>query len=84
MLAFKVVIKIDNDELIKKWIPIVIVVSISVLIIGIIFGRSFPQIISSIAVSILLILSAMFFKSVGRNRESEKNNSDGYNFDNKG
>jgi uncharacterized membrane protein YfcA len=68
-------IKINLKEIIKKWLPIFGIVSIIVIIIGIIFHSSFPQIISSIAVSVLLIFSAMFFRSVGRDRESGKNSS---------
>ena len=40
------------------------------------FSQFFPQIVSSIAISILLIFSAMFFKSVGRDRESKRNDFD--------
>jgi uncharacterized membrane protein YfcA len=68
-------IKINLKEIIQKWIPIFGIVSIIVVIIGIIFQSSFPQIISSIIVSVLLIFSAMFFRSVGRDRESGKNSS---------
>lgn len=76
------VIKIEKGQIIKKWIPIVIIISIIVIIIGLIFGSSFSQIILSIIVSLLLILSAMFFRYLGGNREPEKNNSDTYKFDN--
>ncbi len=69
-------IKINLKQTIKKWIPIFGIVSLIVIIIGVVFHSSFPQIISSIIVSVLLILSAMFFRSVGRDRESGKNNSD--------
>lgn len=69
-------IKITLKQTIKKWIPIFGIVSLIVIIIGVIFHSSFPQIISSIIVSVLLIFSAMFFRSVGRDRESGKNNSD--------
>ena len=62
-------IKINLKDILKKWIPIFVIVSLIVLIMGLIFHSSFPQIISSIVVSVLLIFSAMFFKSVGRDRE---------------
>ena len=75
-------IKMDRSQILKKWIPIVIIVSIVVIIIGMIFGSSLSQIISSIIVSMLLILSAIFFRSLGRDRESEKNNFDAYKYDN--
>ena len=71
-------IKIDKNNLIKKWLPIFGIVFIVVLTIGLIFGSSFPQIVSSVIVSVLLIFSAIFFRSVGRDRESEKNNAAGF------
>lgn len=75
-------IKMDRGQILKKWIPIVIIVSIVVIIIGMIFGSSLSQIISSIIVSLLLILSAIFFRSLGRNRESQTNNFDAHKYDN--
>jgi Sec-independent protein secretion pathway component TatC len=75
-------IKMDMGKIIKKWIPLVIIIFVIVITIGVIFGSSFSQIILSIIVSLLLILSAMFFRSLGGNRENEKNNSNKYNFDN--
>jgi L-asparagine transporter-like permease len=75
-------IKMDRSQILKKWIPIVIIVSIVVIVIGMIFGNSLSQIISSIIVSMLLILSAIFFRSLGRDRESEKNNFDANKYDN--
>ena len=68
-------IKINKNDIIKKWLPVFGIVFIVVLTIALIFGSSFPQIVSSIVVSVLLIFSAMFFRSVGRDRESEKNNT---------
>lgn len=69
-------IKINLKEILKKLIPLFVIVSIIVLIMGLIFHSSFPQIVSSIAVSILLIFSAMLFKSVGMDRESKRNDFD--------
>jgi len=69
-------IKINLKNILKKWIPIFVIVSLIVLIMGLIFHSSFPQIISSIIISVLLIFSAMFFKSVGRDRESTRSNFD--------
>jgi uncharacterized membrane protein YfcA len=73
LILFLLLIKINLKYVFKKWLPIFGIVSIIVIIIGVIFHSSFPQIISSIAVSVLLIFSAMFFRSVGRDRESGKN-----------
>ena len=81
-VSIQIMKKMDMSQILKKWIPIVIIVSIIVIIIGVIFGSSLSQIISSIFVSMLLILSAIFFRSLGRDRESERNNFDAYKFDN--
>jgi uncharacterized membrane protein len=68
-------IKVNKNSIIKKWLPAFGIVFIVVLTMGLIFGSSFPQIVSSVIVSVLLIFSAMFFRSVGRDRESERNNT---------
>jgi large-conductance mechanosensitive channel len=68
-------IKINKNDIIRKWLPIFGIVFIVVLTVGLIFGSSFPQIVSSVIVSVLLVFSAMFFRSVGRDRESEKNST---------
>ena len=68
--------KSNTNKILKKWTPILGIVAIIVITMGLIFHSSFPQIISSIIASVILILSAMFFKSVGRDRESKKNNYD--------
>ncbi len=75
-------IKINLKDILKKWIPIFVIVSLIVLIMGLIFHSSFPQIISSIVVSVLLIFSAMFFKYVGRDRESKRSDFDTSKYDN--
>ncbi|MGN6351362.1 MAG: hypothetical protein ACTHL3_07860, partial [Candidatus Nitrosocosmicus sp.] len=59
-------IKISLRNILKNWIPIIAIVSIIVISIGIIFHNSIPQIISSILISIILIFSALLFRSVGR------------------
>lgn len=68
-------IKINKNDIIRKWLPIFGIVFVVVLTVGLIFGSSFPQIVSSVIVSVLLVFSAMFFRSVGRDRESEKNST---------
>ena len=68
-------IKINKNDIIRKWLPIFGIVFIVVLTVGLIFGSSFPQIVSSVIVSVLLVFSAMFFRSIGRDRESEKNST---------
>ncbi len=71
-------IKINKNDIIRKWLPIFGIVFVVVLTVGLIFGSSFPQIVSSVIVSVLLVFSAMFFRSVGRDRESEKNSTAGF------
>jgi L-asparagine transporter-like permease len=66
-------IKISLRNILKNWIPIIAIVSIIVISMGLIFHNSFPQILSSILISIILIFSALLFRSVGRERENRKN-----------
>jgi L-asparagine transporter-like permease len=73
--------KINLNKIFKKWIPIFVIVSLIVITMGLIFHSSVPQIISSIIASVILILSGMFFKSVGRDRDSKKNNFDTSKYD---
>ena len=68
--------KINTIQLLKKWGPIFVIVSIIVVILGIIFHSSIQQLFSSIVVSIILILSALLFKSVGRDRKNSEDNPD--------
>lgn len=72
MLVFLIMIKISLRKGLKKWIPIFFIVSIIVIMMGFIFHSSVPQILSSVAISILLIFSALLFQSTGRGRESRK------------
>ncbi len=74
---FQILNLIKLKEILKKWGPIFLIVSLVVIIMGLIFHSSVPQILSSIIASIILILSALFFRSVGRDREKKNN------FDNK-
>ncbi len=66
--------KINTIQLLKKWGPIFVIVSIIVVILGIIFHSSIQQLFSSIVVSIILILSALLFKSVGKDRKNQEDN----------
>ena len=62
----------DRRELYKILIPIFGIAFIMVIIIGIIFGRSFVKIILDIIVSGLLVFSLPYFISKSKHVESEK------------
>lgn len=66
-------IKISLRNILKNWIPIIAIVSIIIISMGLIFHISIPQILSSILISIILIFSALLFRSVGRGRENREN-----------
>lgn len=63
--------KITMIQFLKKWAPIFIIVFIIVVILGMIFHSSIPQLFSSVIVSIILIFSAFLFRSVGKDRKSQ-------------
>jgi L-asparagine transporter-like permease len=65
--------KISLNNILKKWLPIIAIVSLIVITMGLIFHNSVPQILFSLFISILLILSAFLFRSVGKNRENRSN-----------
>jgi hypothetical protein len=67
-------IKISLRNILKNWIPIIAIVSIIIISMGLIFHNSIPRILSSILISIILIFSALLFRSVARDRENRKNN----------
>jgi len=58
-------------QFLKKWAPIFIIVFIIVVILGMIFHSSIPQLFSSVIVSIILIFSAFLFRSVGKDRKNQ-------------
>ena len=70
-------LKINLKQLLKKWIPVFVLVSIVVVILGMIFHSSIPQLFSSVIVSVILIFSALLFRSVGKDR---KNQGDDFDF----
>jgi len=70
-------IRFNREEVLKKWIPLVTIASAVVIVIGLIFKSSSTQIISSIIVSIVLILSGFLFRAMGR----DKNQGEGKKFD---
>jgi uncharacterized membrane protein YfcA len=76
--------KISLNNILKKWLPIIAIVSLIVITMGLIFHNSIPQILFSLFITILLILSAFLFRSVGRNRENRSNSpNNGSDYENK-
>jgi L-asparagine transporter-like permease len=69
-------LKINMIQFLKRWAPIFIIVFIIVVILGMIFHSSFPQIFSSVIVSIILIFSALLFRSVGKDRKNQGDDFD--------
>ena len=57
-------------QFLKRWAPIFVLVFIIVVILGLIFHSSIQQFFSSIIVSIILIISALLFRSVGKDRKN--------------
>lgn len=68
--------EINRDDVLKKWIPGILIVSFLVIFIGLIIGISISLIISSILISIILVVSGLFFQSIGRNRYKKMDNND--------
>ena len=69
-------LKINLTQLLKKWVPIFVLVFIIVIMLSIIFHISIQQLFSSFIVSIILISSALLFRSVGRDRKNQEGNFD--------
>lgn len=76
-------IDVSKTDIIKKWIPIIGIVLFIVLAIGLVFGISGEQIISSITISLILIISGLLFQRIGRNRSKNNDNGNDINRVNK-
>lgn len=70
-------IQTNKLKILKKWLPLIGIVSLIVVVIGFIFGRSPLQILFSIVISVILILSALLFRSVGRDRRKNDEEQNG-------
>ena len=68
--------KITMIQFLKKWAPIFIIVFIIVVILGMIFHSSIPQLFSSVIVSVILIFSALLFRSVGKDGKNQGDDFD--------
>ncbi len=72
-------IQTNKLKILIKWLPLIGVVSLIVIVIGFIFGRAPLQILFSIVISVILILSALLFRSVGRDRRKNDEEQNGRN-----
>ena len=66
-------ITFDKMVLLKKWIPIIIIILTVSSAVGLLLGISGSQILSAIIISLILITSAFLFQMVGRNRFDSQN-----------
>ena len=70
-------INFDKKVLLKKWVPIIVIIFTVSVALGLLLGISGSQILSAIVVSLILITSAIFFQKVGRNRFDNQNDKMG-------
>jgi Zn-dependent membrane protease YugP len=70
-------INFDKKVIIKKWVPIIVIILAVSSALGLLLGISGSQILSAIVISIILISSALLFQMVGRNRFDNKNDKMG-------
>jgi len=66
-------INFDKKELLKKWIPIIVIIFVVSSAVGLLLGISGSQILSAVIISLILITSAFLFQMVGRNRFEGQN-----------
>ena len=69
-------LKINMIQFLKRWALIFIIVFIIVVILGMIFHSSIPQLFSSVIVSVILIFSALLFRSVSKDRKNQGDDFD--------
>lgn len=70
-------INFDKKVIIKKWVPIIVIILAVSSALGLLLGISGSQILSAIVISIILVSSALLFQMVGRNRFDNKNDKMG-------
>ncbi|MDF0680481.1 MAG: hypothetical protein P0116_05900 [Candidatus Nitrosocosmicus sp.] len=61
-------INFDKKVVLKKWVPIIVIIFTVSLALGLLLGISGSQILSAVVISLILITSAFLFQMVGRNR----------------
>ena len=70
-------INFDKKVLLKKWVPIIVIIFSVSLGLGLLLGISGSQILSAVVISLILITSAILFQKVGRNRFDNQNDKMG-------
>lgn len=70
-------INFDKKVLLKKWVPIIVIIFSVSLALGLLLGISGSQILSAVVISLILITSAILFQKVGRNRFDNQNDKMG-------
>jgi hypothetical protein len=70
-------INFDKNLVIKKWVPIIVIIFAVSSVVGLLLGISGSQILSAIVVSLILITSAFLFQMLGRNRFDNQNDKMG-------
>ncbi|ALI37459.1 hypothetical protein NMY3_03274 [Candidatus Nitrosocosmicus oleophilus] len=70
-------INFDKKVLLKKWVPIIVIIFTVSLALGLLLGISGSQILSAVVISLILITSAILFQKVGRNRFDNQNDKMG-------
>jgi len=61
-------INFDKKTILKKWVPIIVIIFAVSSALGLLLGISAYQILSTIVITLILITSAILFQMVGRNR----------------
>jgi Sec-independent protein secretion pathway component TatC len=70
-------INFDKKVLLKKWIPIIVIIFVVSSLLGLLLGIPGSQILSAVLVSLILITSAFLFQMVGRNRFDNQDDKKG-------
>ena len=70
-------INFDKKVLLKKWVPIIVIIFAVSIALGLLLGISGSQILSAVVISLILITSAILFQKVGRNRFDNQNDKMG-------
>jgi len=70
-------INFDKKVLLKKWVPIILIIFGVSSVVGLLLGISVSQILSAIVISLILITSAFLFQMIGRNRSDNQNDKMG-------
>ena len=66
-------INFDKKILLKKWIPIIVIIFAVSSAMGLLLGISGSQILSTVIISLILVTSAFLLQMVGRNRFDSQN-----------